>query len=159
MPFQVSISFILWCFPILYFLIAVKRHHDMATLIKKENTVGAFLMLWFQRFSSLSSWKEAWQWHGAGEVVEATSWSIGSNRDTKLGTVSDTLPFASLRLLILSASSTRRSVSEHLNRGAQGSHSYSNFFFRTSSGWVTSKGLGWLLWGTSEARIKTQKDT
>lgn len=158
MPFQVSISFILWCFPILYFLIAVKRHHDMATLIKKKTQLGPSLCYGF-RFSSLSSWKEAWQWHGAGEVVEATSWSIGSNRDTKLGTVSDTLPFASLRLLILSASSTRRSVSEHLNRGAQGSHSYSNFFFRTSSGWVTSKGLGWLLWGTSEARIKTQKDT
>jgi hypothetical protein len=63
--------------------IAVKRHHDHGNSYKKKkHLVGAGLQ--FQRFSSLSSWQEAW-WHtgrhDAGEGAEnSISGSAGSRK-------------------------------------------------------------------------------
>jgi hypothetical protein len=51
--------------------IATKRHHDQGNSYKGQPLVGARVQ--FQRFSSLSSWQEAWQHPsrcGAGEGVE-----------------------------------------------------------------------------------------
>ena len=54
--------------------IALERHHDQSNSYKGKHLIGAGLQ--FQRFSSLSSWWEAWQdkgRHGAGEGAESAT--------------------------------------------------------------------------------------
>jgi hypothetical protein len=54
--------------------IAVKRHHEQGNSYKQQHLIGAGLQV--QRFSPLSSWKEAWQHagrHGAEGAKSSTS--------------------------------------------------------------------------------------
>jgi hypothetical protein len=58
---------------------AVKGQHDQGNYYKGKHLIGAGL----QRFSPLSSWREAWQHAGrlgAGRAG-STSWSTGSRRE------------------------------------------------------------------------------
>jgi hypothetical protein len=57
-------------------LIALKRHLDQSSSYKWQHLIEAGLQ--FQRFSSLSSWWEAWQHarrHGTGRAEISASWS------------------------------------------------------------------------------------
>jgi hypothetical protein len=48
--------------------IAVERHHDQGNSYKEKHLIGDGLQ--FHRFSSLSSWQEAWQCSGRHDVKE-----------------------------------------------------------------------------------------
>ena len=96
-------NFIAWVVVLVRVSIAVKRHHDHGNSYKGKHFIGAGL--WFQRFSPLSSWQEAW-WHvsrhGAGKAPcwefyiwirrkKMTHWTWLEPLDLKLSS-SDTLP-------------------------------------------------------------------
>jgi hypothetical protein len=64
--------------------VAVKRHRDHSNSYKGKHLIGTGLQV--QRFSSLSSWREAW-WHagrhGAGEVAESSTSGLADSRKNK----------------------------------------------------------------------------
>ena len=60
----------------------VKRYHDHSNFYKGKHLTGTGLQ--FQRFSSLSSWQEAWQHigrHGARETAESPTYGLAGSRE------------------------------------------------------------------------------
>jgi hypothetical protein len=60
----------------------VKKHHDHRSSYKSKHLIGAGLQ--FQRFSSLSSWWEAWQSAGRHSAREGAESSTSKGRQERL---------------------------------------------------------------------------
>jgi|UPI00001F6546 hypothetical protein len=61
-------------------MITVKRHHDHSNSYKGKHLIGAGLQ--FQRFSPLSSWREAWQ-HAGRQGGEGAKSSTSLSKDSQ----------------------------------------------------------------------------